>query len=227
MGGVYNAVNLHLYHYAGNNPVKYTDPDGRIPFMVVTGIIGAVAGAGISIGSDVIAGRDINWGRAGGAAAVGALAGLTLGASAAVAATATPLVVGNAAASFGTVAGIGSGVAATGSTAVGLSASTINYALQSTERIQHASAHLVKGGILPNWNKNTMAMARELYTNILSTSTVTFDHVLRDGKAVKGFLGQIDGKNVAVYIYKTGEMAGQIATSVIPSAEQLLNWGIK
>jgi hypothetical protein len=30
LGGVYNAVNLRLYHYAGNNPAKYTDPDGRI-----------------------------------------------------------------------------------------------------------------------------------------------------------------------------------------------------
>jgi hypothetical protein len=28
-GGVFNYVNLHVYHYAGNNPVKYTDPDGR------------------------------------------------------------------------------------------------------------------------------------------------------------------------------------------------------
>jgi RHS repeat-associated protein len=28
-GGVFNYVNLHAYHYAGNNPVKYTDPDGK------------------------------------------------------------------------------------------------------------------------------------------------------------------------------------------------------
>ena len=30
MGGVYNTVNLHLYHYSGNNPVKDTDPDGKV-----------------------------------------------------------------------------------------------------------------------------------------------------------------------------------------------------
>jgi RHS repeat-associated protein len=29
MGGVFNYVNLHAYHYAGNNPVKYVDPTGR------------------------------------------------------------------------------------------------------------------------------------------------------------------------------------------------------
>jgi RHS repeat-associated protein len=30
MGGVFNPVNLAGYTYAGNNPVKYTDPDGKI-----------------------------------------------------------------------------------------------------------------------------------------------------------------------------------------------------
>jgi RHS repeat-associated protein len=34
MGGVFNVVNLHVYHYAGNNPMKYTDPDGRISFRL-------------------------------------------------------------------------------------------------------------------------------------------------------------------------------------------------
>ena len=29
LGGVFNSVNLNLYHYAANNPVKYTDPDGN------------------------------------------------------------------------------------------------------------------------------------------------------------------------------------------------------
>ena len=29
-GGIYNSVNLNLYHYAGNNPVKYKDPDGKV-----------------------------------------------------------------------------------------------------------------------------------------------------------------------------------------------------
>jgi RHS repeat-associated protein len=36
MGGVYNLVNLHVYHYAGNNPVKYVDPDGEFTITAKT-----------------------------------------------------------------------------------------------------------------------------------------------------------------------------------------------
>jgi RHS repeat-associated protein len=31
ISGVFNYVNLHVYHYAGNNPVRYVDPNGRTP----------------------------------------------------------------------------------------------------------------------------------------------------------------------------------------------------
>jgi hypothetical protein len=46
MGGVYNYVNMHVYHYAGNNPVKYVDPDGKINIL---GGIGAELGMQIAI----------------------------------------------------------------------------------------------------------------------------------------------------------------------------------
>jgi len=36
MGGLFNSVNLNLYHYAGNNPVSYSDPDGRKDVYIAT-----------------------------------------------------------------------------------------------------------------------------------------------------------------------------------------------
>ncbi|EMB38873.1 RHS repeat domain-containing protein, partial [Treponema denticola] len=39
MGGIYNTVNLHVYHYAGNNPVKYVDPNGEKILDVSTTLV--------------------------------------------------------------------------------------------------------------------------------------------------------------------------------------------
>ena len=38
-GGIYNSINLNLYHYSGNNPVTYRDPDGNDFFSVAKSFV--------------------------------------------------------------------------------------------------------------------------------------------------------------------------------------------
>ena len=68
-GGVFNYVNLHVYHYAGNNPVRYVDPNGRDIYLtgqfskVTLAFINQYSRSQYTIGSDgrlIPAGGDPN-----------------------------------------------------------------------------------------------------------------------------------------------------------------------
>ena len=87
-GGVYNVVNLHVFNYGNNNPVKYNDPTGEIPFMAVTGIIGAGIGALYGAYKSYTETDSVDWKEVGKDALIGGAIGLGVGSTASLAATA-------------------------------------------------------------------------------------------------------------------------------------------
>lgn len=43
---------------------------------------------------------------------------------------------------------------------------------------------------------------------------------------MKGFIGTVGGRMVAVEVYAEGPLVGQLATSVVLSPNQLTEWGV-
>ncbi|MCR5386074.1 MAG: hypothetical protein K6E69_03040 [Treponema sp.] len=107
-----------MYHYAGNNPVCYTDPNGEVAFCVVTAAIGAVVGAGVAAYSSYKKTGKVDALSVVQGALIGGVTGLVFGALGAQAATSTAVQAGNCLASFAEVTGFGAASAtATAATA--------------------------------------------------------------------------------------------------------------
>lgn len=72
-------VGMNLFAYCNNNPVMLTDPNGHLPFLAITAIIGGVIGA---VTGGIIAAKTGNnvWAGIGIGAAGGALLGCGVGA---------------------------------------------------------------------------------------------------------------------------------------------------
>ncbi|MBA4495505.1 RHS repeat-associated core domain-containing protein [Paenactinomyces guangxiensis] len=106
-----------------------------------------------------------------------------------------------------------------------LSNEGIDYALSNQSRLQHSFKHAKDLGF-GNWNKQTSTEWKNYIRNVLENPSKSFDNVLGRDK-VKGFYKEVDGNNVAVYIYKDGKYQGQVATVVRLNQNQLSKFGLK
>ena len=97
--GVFHPTNLAAYTYAGNNPVKLTDPDGKWVNIAIGAGIGLLVGVGVEGIRQAVKG-EFDGGRLAGAAAAGVVSGAVAGAT-----LGTSLIVQGAGAVAGGVAG--------------------------------------------------------------------------------------------------------------------------
>lgn len=94
----------------------------------------------------------------------------------------------------------------------------------TADRLQHGSRHLTDEGLLPQWKgKTSPQLVRDTLSPILENPIATFNHEL-GGTPVRGFIGEVGGSPVAVMVFRQGPNVGKLATSVVPSENQMLKW---
>jgi RHS repeat-associated protein len=92
-----NPQSSNVYAYVLDNPYKYTDPTGHVPFLLVTGAVGVIVGGGTGAIVSYWRTGEVTWEAVATGALVGGTIGLTGGAALASATT------GSATAGFGSV----------------------------------------------------------------------------------------------------------------------------
>ncbi len=107
---------------------------------------------------------------------------------------------------------------------VGFASGTAESAL-TERRLQHATTHLQRAGVLPQWSARTSPyLYRKKLSPVLERPRSTFDDDL-GGVPTKVFTGYVDGTEVAIHVFKQGPFAGEIGTAVVPSGYQRVKWG--
>ena len=94
----------------------------------------------------------------------------------------------------------------------------------------HAIRHLRdEAGLIPN--KGSLQSQVDFFSNkiaipILENPAHTFNWRVGVTNS-KGFVGEFNGQTVVVFIAKDGPYAGKVISSLIPDANQVVQWGIK
>lgn len=97
------------------------------------------------------------------------------------------------------------------------------------DRLQHASRHLIKAGLLPAWNTTTTKGAFVSgMQSILTAPRLVLDVVTKQGKEpARVFVGRFGGQDVAVFVYKQGGNIGKVMKAVVPKGYQRKLYGIE
>lgn len=186
----------NTYAYCNDNPANAIDSEGTFPFLAVTAIIGAVAGAAIGGVVAAVKGGDaksILTGVAIGAAA-GGLIGLGAGAAAGIAlaasATASTAVVASGASTFAT------SVATGGMTAGGAFVEeNIRNAFSSASTTVPTVTTAAEKGRLGEQASGLIKNTQRLYDNLVSNASYRIpdglDHISRVLSEVKNYTGKL------------------------------------
>ncbi|MGB3464837.1 MAG: hypothetical protein WBA74_06195, partial [Cyclobacteriaceae bacterium] len=120
----------------------------------------------------------------------------------------------------------------TTSNTIGLTDDAAELATSNIGRVDHSARHLIDEGIIIGnpGSKGAREVFQDLANDILTNPLKSFDHKMsRGGQRVKGFLGEKSGKSVIIFVAKeaNGKIAsGDIVTTIVPTAQQLINFGL-
>jgi len=168
---VVDPLSLNQYTYCHNNPVRYADSTGHVPFPIITAAIGAIGGALYGAINSAMKGK-FSWKEVGKDALIGAAIGFTGGVGVSLLAT------GSAFASTSTVmAGLGFG----GATLMGTAGSTgFEQARQLVERSGYLPEQQIVSTVVPQATQALQNTSQILQNGTLQNQITVTEELIRN-----------------------------------------------